>query len=110
MRSMAYTIKLSERAYADIARIVAYIQADSPQNATLWRWRLLERIASLDFSPRGCSLAPEDEYTPFEVRQALFGRYRILFTIKDDVPTVYVLTVRHGARQFMSEEELAGIE
>ena len=107
---MAYTIRLSERAYADIATIVAYIQGDSPQNASRWRTGLLERIASLDFSPRGGALAPEDEYTPFEVRQALFGRYRILFTIKDDERTVYVLTVRHGARQFMSGEELAEIE
>lgn len=73
---MAYTIELSPRAFADIDAIVEYIQADSPQNATRWRRKLFEKIEALPTFPRGCSLAPEDEHCPFEVRQSIFGRYR----------------------------------
>lgn len=45
--------------------------------------------------------------TKFEVRQLLYGRYRILYTLRGSV--VFVLTVRHGARQFMTTEELETI-
>jgi hypothetical protein len=50
--------------------------------------------------PARCALAPENEDFPFEVRQLLYGsghhRYRILFTVEDDV--VSVLHIRHGRR------------
>ena len=107
---MAYRIKLSERAYADIDSIVAYIGAHAPQHAPRWRSRLFEKIVAIDLTPRVCARAPEDHFTPFELRQALFGRYRILFTIEDSANVVQVLTVRHSARRQMSAEELSEIE
>jgi len=103
---MAYTIELSPRAFADIDAIVEHIQADSPQNATHWRRKLFEKIETLQTFPRGCSLAPEDEHCPFEVRQTILGRYRILFTVRDDNSLVYILTVRHGSRRFMPPDEV----
>lgn len=107
---MAYTIELSPRAFADIDAIVEYIQADSAPNATRWRRKLFEKIETLRTNPRGCGLAPEDEYCSIEVRQMFFGRYRILFTVRDDQSLVYVLTVRHGARRFMASDELGDID
>lgn len=104
--SMAYTIELSPRAFADIDAIVGYIQADSPQNATHWRGKLFEKIETLRTFPRGCSLAPEDEHCPFEVRQSIFGRYRILFMVRDDNSLVYILTVRHGSRRLLPPDDV----
>ena len=43
-----------------------------------------------------------------EVRQTFYGVYRILYTIAAD--TVYVLTVRHGARRPLEPTEIEGIE
>ena len=40
------------------------------------------------------------------MRQTFVGRYRILFTLKDEDALVYVLTVRHGARHEMPPGEL----
>jgi plasmid stabilization system protein ParE len=106
---MAYTPRISERAYEDINAITGYIQADSPRNATRWRSQVFAKIAALGFSPRSYSMAPEAYYAPSEIRQALFGRYRILFEILDDEQCVHVLTVRHSARQLLDPDELSDI-
>ena len=54
--------------------------------------------------PDGCSYALENEVVDFEVRQKLYGDYRILFTIEGD--NVTVLTVRHAARLPVKADEL----
>ena len=107
---MAYRIELSPRAEADVDEIVAYISQDSPEVAKRWVTRLYEKLDGLDTFPRGCSLANEDEDCLFELRQAVFGNYRILFTIRDDDNLVWVLTIRHAARRFISPDELESIE
>ncbi len=105
---MAYTVEFSARARQDIDAIVAYIQADSPVNATRWRQRLELKMSALRMMPEACGAAPESDRSRREVRQLLFGQYRVLFTIEDG--TVFVLTIRHGARRFLAEDELESIE
>ena len=107
---MEYTVELSPRAFADVDGIVGRIQATSPNNATRWRQKLFQKMACLNRFPRGYSLAPEDAFCPLEIRQTFFGRYRILFTVRDDKSLIYVLTVRHGSRDFMTPDELQSIE
>ena len=66
-----------------------------------WFRNLEEAIASLSNLPERCTLAPENDSVPFEMRQLLYGHkphvYRILFTIAGE--TVYVLRIRHGRRK-----------
>lgn len=50
---------------------------------------LMRRLSSM---PESCPIAPENNYFDFEVRQLNYGRYRILFTIKDN--SVRVLYIR----------------
>lgn len=104
---MAFTIKLSLRAYDEIDAIVDRIQRNSPVDATRWRRRLFDKLETLRLFPRGCSLAPEDSYCSFEVRQTIFGNYRILFTISDESSRVDILTVRWAARRMMSSDDLS---
>jgi hypothetical protein len=54
--------------------------------------------------PRRCPIAPENDDFDVEVRQLLYGEFRVLFTVEDDV--VRVLHVRHGARRFLTPDEL----
>ena len=42
--------------------------------------------------PESCSIAPESEDLERELRQFVIDRYRVIFTIKDDI--VFVLYVR----------------
>jgi plasmid stabilization system protein ParE len=103
---MEYRVELSPRAFADIDAIVGYIHQNSPENARRWRERVLTKIETLSIFPRGYSRAAEDAHCSFEVRQTFLGRYRVLFTVRDDDQLVYILTVRHSARREMSTEEL----
>jgi plasmid stabilization system protein ParE len=104
---MVYSVELSFRARRDLEQIVAYISANSPRNAARWRRRLQEKLRSLSTMPTACGLAPEDQVSGREIRQLLFGTYRVLFTIYQT--KVFVLTVRHGARRLLTADELDGI-
>ncbi len=101
---MAFTIEFTERARRDLEEIVAHIQSDSPVNATRWRVKLQERLKSLHTFPEACGLAPENEYSGIEIRQLLHGQYRVLMTIREN--TVFILTIRHGARRFIPTGEI----
>lgn len=107
---MEYRVELSPRAFADLDEIVTYISADSPGNAARWRDRLFVKLETLAHTPRSRPLAEEDDHARIEVRQTLFGRYRVLYTVRDQQALVYVLTVRHGARLFMTGEDVDSIE
>jgi plasmid stabilization system protein ParE len=92
-------------AEAVVREICQYIRQDSPSNAAAWRSKFDQLAKSLVALPERCPLAPESQHAKFEIRQLLFGNYRILFTIRDDV--VAVLHVRHGAREWMEPDEIA---
>ena len=58
--------------------------------------------------PEACGFAPENDYASCEVRQMLFGQYRVLFTIREQI--VFLLTIRHGARKLIAGDEIDAIE
>ena len=93
---MAFRVEITPQAEADLDEGYRYIAGDSPGNALRWWLLLYDLIERLSLFPEGCSLAPENEAVPFEVRQKLCGNYRILFTI--DGNRVVVLRLRHAAR------------
>ena len=65
----------------------------------------MEVLAGLSELPQRCPIAPEnDEVESDEIRQCIFGDYRILFTVTSN--HVFVLHVRHGRRRFATKEEL----
>jgi plasmid stabilization system protein ParE len=67
--------------------------------------RLLVALTKLEERPTRCRLAPEDgDIEDAEVRQFLFGRFRILFTVSGK--QVLILHVRHGSRRYATQEEL----
>ncbi len=93
---MKYRVEITPSAEADIDEAYRYIRNDSPENAAKWRQGLYQIAENLTLFPEGCSYALENEALDFEVRQKLYGNYRVLLTIDDD--RVIVLNVRHAAR------------
>jgi len=81
-------------------RPIFYIARDSPARAAKWRDSLAMKTQTLSEFPKRCARAPEAEACGLDIRQLLFGAYRILFLI--DNGTVFVLHIRHGARQAIS--------
>jgi plasmid stabilization system protein ParE len=92
-------VEMTALAESDLETIYQFLQDDSPARAAAWRRGLLQAAQALEAFPHRCPLAPESS-AALEVRQVLYGRYRVLFTISHD--TVYVLHIRHGARQPLS--------
>ena len=102
---MAYRVRLTPEAEADIEEIYRWLIARTPLRGPEWFNGMIDAIESLASHPERCPLAPETAFFTEEIRQLLYGRgrgvHRILFTIKD--ATVVVLHVRHGARKHLPD-------
>ena len=100
---MAYRVRLTPEAEADIEELYRWSIARSPLRGAGWFNGMMDAIESLASRPQRCPLAPETPFFKEEIRQLLYGRgiHRILFTIKDG--SVVVLHVRHGARKRLPE-------
>lgn len=104
---MTYRIILQPTAERDIGLAARWIEEDSKSAAKALRWArsLRAKIATLKTNPRRCPVDPDSAVYGEEVRILLHGkrqgRYRILFAVRGD--TVQVLTVRHSARESLSE-------
>ena len=98
---MKYRVITQPPAENEIEEAVRWIAKESPARAVKWYMGLVNAIGSLSTFPERCPLAPEDDAFEEEIRQLLFGKrhgvYRVLFTIRGQ--TVYVLHVRHSARE-----------
>ena|SRR6266545_2957239 len=97
-----YLVEILPRAIKDIDK--AYQWGQQQQRWTTaqmqqWHAGLWRAIFSLEQMPERCALAPENDDFNHEIRQLLYGSYRILFTIQDDV--VKVLHVKHGSQDRM---------
>lgn len=94
---MGYHVVIFPSAQKDIDQAYRWIVKHSPKGAALWHFELTEAIASLESSPYRCPLARENPYFNDELRQLLCGKYRIVYTVKDE--EVHILHVRHMARK-----------
>lgn len=97
---MRYNVVVTDDAEAAIRREAEFIVEDSgfASRAVDWLLRAYALIDTLEESPRGCALAIENEFRPYEIRKLIHGRHQILFTIDDESRTVYVIGCRHGMR------------
>jgi toxin ParE1/3/4 len=100
---MAYRVEITPEAEADLDACYRYIAADSPGNAVRWWQRCYEVMDRLGLFPDSYSLAPENDAVPFEVRQKLYGNYRILFAMQEQ--RVIVLHIRHAAQLPLKPED-----
>lgn len=100
---MSYAVIISERAKRDIREAARWIAQHSPKKATFWHFEIEAAILTLENNPFRCSFAPENQFFPEEIRQLLFGKYRILYFVEDE--EVNVLYVRHVAMDYVRPEE-----
>lgn len=101
---MTHKVLLTPRAAADAEAAYRWIAREAPDTAVDWYNGLLEAISTLDTLPNRCPLAREAPALRREVRQLLYGKYRILFVI--DGKAVRILHVRHGARRSVRRPDL----
>lgn len=101
---MSYRVLIQPPAADDLDDAFRWIARASPSRAARWLDDVFAAIQTLSEFPRRCPLALESDAFSEEIRQLLYGDFRILFDIEDDI--VRVLHVRHGARRPLSLDEL----
>ena len=97
-----YKVEPTARALANADEAFLWIYEEAPESALRWYDGLLKTLRTLERSPRRWGLARENPFFEEEIRQLIYGRYRVLFTVKGK--TVYVLRVRHGARETLKPD------
>ena len=87
---MRYEVVVQPVAEAELEEAYRYIWKDSPERAARWHVELLMMAETLSRMPQRCSLAPENDAFVEEIRQLLFGSYRLLFMILDEPREVHI--------------------
>ena len=100
---ISYRVKPTDKALDDAGEAYFWISEHTPSGAFRWYEGLLKALESLERNPLRCRLAPENAFFEAEIRQLIYGKYRILFTV--DGETVFVLRIRHGARSYLEDEK-----
>jgi plasmid stabilization system protein ParE len=101
---MIYEVRITEQAEAEAELAYQWIAKEAPEAAIAWFNGLVEVVESLESLPERCPLAPESLEVKRDIRQLLYGKFRILYFIHDD--SVFVIHIRHGAQKQMNSEEL----
>ncbi len=98
-----------------VAEYALQEEQSGPEAADRWRDRMLEAIESLATLPGRGAIARENPLFPnATVRQRLFARWRLLYTVheadEDDPPIVWVRHIRHGAEEPLKKWPTEGEE
>ena len=101
---MTYRVLIQPPAADDLNAAFLWIAQASPARAEAWVAGAFRAIQTLTELPRRCPLATESDAFSEEIRQLLYGEFRILFTVDGDL--VRFLHVRYGARQVLRTDEL----
>ncbi|KAB8333805.1 type II toxin-antitoxin system RelE/ParE family toxin [Scytonema tolypothrichoides VB-61278] len=101
---MTYRVRISPTALADAEGFYLWIRESTPTYAANWFNGLFDTIDTLASMPRRCPVAPETQIVEQEIRCLVYKkRYRILYSIEDDIVTIY--HIRHTSQQSMTREE-----
>ena len=89
-----YEVKIPESVLEEIEHYFHEIAKDSLDNALNWYAEIRAKIETLEQFPERCPLADENRFHEFEIRNLIFGVYRILFRVEGH--SVQILHVKHG--------------
>lgn len=89
-------IKWTPQSLDDIEAIANFIARDSSYYARMFTTKGFEVVDRLELFPESGRIVPE--LNRKEIREIIFGDYRIIYRIRDDL--VEILTVYHSAMLF----------
>jgi plasmid stabilization system protein ParE len=89
-------VNVSRRLERDLEAIIDRIALDSPLRAEKFRDDVVRIVLGLGSLPLRAPLVPEKSLAGQGYRHLIFGDYRIIFSVGDDV--VWAVRVIHGAR------------
>ena len=106
---MSYKVEFTDVADMEVQNILLRIMGRTPDYAERWQDGLEKAVVSLEDFPGRCAVVGDLSTPDRQVRQLLYGAYRLLFTLLDtdgdgDLDTVRLLHVRHGAQGPLTQE------
>jgi toxin ParE1/3/4 len=108
---MTYRVELAHRAIRDLE--ILYVEKNAAESQASARWYngLEEAVYTLATHPYRCPAAPEARKVKRKLLHLLYGKkphiYRVIYEVDERQKTVWVLTIRHGARQKLKPYDLA---
>ena len=100
---MAFKIIWSEEAIEDLGRLTTFIAADDPAAAYKVGSAVIRKTRRLEEHARLGRIVPERKDP--RIREVIHPPYRIIYRVNDDLKSVDILRVWHGAR---GEPEIPG--
>jgi len=107
---MTYRVELANRAVRDLEILYVEKNAAESQGAARWYNGLEEAVYTLAKFPYRCPVAPEARTIKRKLLHLLYGKkphvYRVIYEVDEERRTVWVLTIRHGARRKVKSADL----
>src|SRR5687767_5948222 len=94
-----YSVNITERALSDLETIFDHISQDSPQNAQRMIRRIIRAIHHLEFMPVRSRIVRRSKKRGSTIHVRIVRPFMIYYRIDEPTLTVFVVEVRHGARQ-----------
>ncbi|HJX83393.1 MAG TPA: type II toxin-antitoxin system RelE/ParE family toxin [Candidatus Angelobacter sp.] len=107
---MTYRVEFAARAVRDLE--ILYIEKNAAESDAAARWYngLEQAVYALASYPYRCPVAPEARRAKRKLRHLLYGKkphvYRVIYEIDELRETVWLLTIRHGARRKLKTSDL----
>ena len=92
-------IEWSPLALQRVEEIAQHIAQDNPDAAVRWVAGLFDTVERLSDFPQSGRVVPE--VGVHRIREVIFGAYRVIYTVRDQVE---ILTVRHGSQMLRDSE------
>lgn len=93
---MEFKVIISEEATDDLQRIVSFIAIDNPDAASNFGRKLIAAVRPLGRHHRIGRVVPE--FNDQQIRELIFGNYRIPYRISEGTGTIEILRYWHAAR------------
>ena len=107
---MKYQIEFAERAARDLEALYVEEHASESHAASRWYNGLEREVYTLANYPNRCPAAPEARKLRRELRHLLYRKkphvYRIIYEVDGRRQTVWMLTIRHGARRKLKASDV----
>lgn len=103
---MTYRIEISQSALEDIVEATEFIAKDSKLAAHRWLQSLQQRFHDVQAMPTQFGLIAEAESLGRSYRSFVHFSHRVIYRIDEEMLTVFVVRVYHGARRPLSQSDL----
>ena len=95
----------TNQALHKLNKFADYIAQDDVLTAEKWALKLIEKTDQLNEQPESGRIVPE--YNKSNLRELIFGNYRVIYRIRENENTIYIQTVWHVRQQ--TPESSAGL-